>query len=147
MTSINLEKMCIHFPELFLLLKCHENVVFFSKTAQNKVPLFPRKCPFCYVLFSDCPYFLNKILDQLHSNKLRNWNPNDKYPYTFLYLYLYIYIYPYISIYNIYNIYIIYIERVSYIYYIYIYIAYFLIINLLFYVTNLYLMCYLYIIC
>ena len=124
MTSINLEKMCIHFPELFLLLKCHENVVFFSKTAQNKVPLFPRKCPFCYVLFSDCPYFLNKILDQLHSNKLRNWNPNDKYPYTFLYLYLYIYIYiyPYISIYNIYNIYIIYIERECHIYIIYIYI-------------------------
>ena len=124
MTSINLEKMCIHFPELFLLLKCHENVVFFSKTAQNKVPLFPRKCPFCYVLFSDCPYFLNKILDQLHSNKLRNWNPNDKYPYTFLYLYLYIYIYiyPYISIYNIYNIYIIYIQRECHIYIIYIYI-------------------------
>ena len=124
MTSINLEKMCIHFPELFLLLKCHENVVFFSKTAQNKVPLFPRKCPFCYVLFSDCPYFLNKILDQLHSNKLRNWNPNDKYPYTFLYLYLYIYIYiyPYISIYNIYNIYIIYIERECHIYILYIYI-------------------------
>ena len=124
MTSINLGKMCIHFPELLLFLKCHENVVFFSKTTQNKVPLFPQKCPFCYVLFSDCPYFLNKILDQLHSNKLRNWNPNNKYPYTFLYLYLYIYIYiyPYISIYNIYNIYIIYIERECHIYIIYIYI-------------------------
>ena len=27
--------------ELLLALKCHENVVFFSKTTQNKVPLFP----------------------------------------------------------------------------------------------------------
>ena len=132
MTNINLGKMCIHFPELLLLLKCHENVVFFSKTAQNKVPLFPRKCPFCYVLFSDCPYFLNNVLDQLHSNKLRNCNPNDKYLYTFLYLYLYIYIYIYLYI-SICNIYIIYIEWVSYIQsviYIYIYI-YILLISLL----------------
>ena len=61
--------MCIHFPEP-LLLKCHENVVFFSKTTQNKVSLFPLKRPFCYVLFSDCPYFLNKILE--HSALLHN---------------------------------------------------------------------------
>ena len=62
MRSINLGKMCIYFPELLLLLKCHENVVFFSKNIQNKLPLFFFFCPFCYVLFSDCPYFLNKML-------------------------------------------------------------------------------------
>ena len=97
MTSINLGK-CIHFPEVLLLLRSHENVVFFSKTTQNKVSLFPRRCPFCYVLFSDCPYFLNKILDQLYSYKLRNCNPNDKYLYTYLYLYLSIYLSIYLSV-------------------------------------------------
>ena len=92
MTSINLGK-CIHFPEVLLLLRSHENVVFFSKTTQNKVLLFPRKYPFCYVLFSDCPYFQNNILDKLYSYKLRNCNSNDKYLYTYLYLYLYLSIY------------------------------------------------------
>ena len=99
MTVINLGRMCIHFPELLFLLKCHENV-FFSKTTQNKVPLFPWKCSFCYVLFGDCPYFLNKILNQLYSNKLRNCNPNDKYLYTYLiYIYLSICLSIYLSIY------------------------------------------------
>ena len=45
MTSINLGKMRIHFPELFLL-KCNENVVFFSKTNQKKVK---------------GPFYLNKV--------------------------------------------------------------------------------------
>ena len=102
MTSINLGKMCIHF--LLLLLRCHENVVSFFKTTQNKLPLFPSKCPFCYALFSDCPYFLNQILDQLYSNKLRKCNPNDKYLYTYLSIYLSIYLFLYIFIYiHIYN--------------------------------------------
>ena len=115
--------MCIHF--LLLLLRCHENVVSFFKTTQNKRPLFPSKCPVYYALFSDCPYFLNQILDQLYSNKLRNFNPNDKYLYTYLSIYLsisiYIYIYSYIQHYIYMYIYIcIYIHIYIYIY-IYIY--------------------------
>ena len=76
MISIELEKMCIHFPEM-LLLKCNKNVVFFSKTTQNKVqgPFFLEKCTFCHVwwlfLFSD------KTLDQVYNNKLRNYNPKN----------------------------------------------------------------------
>ena len=71
--------MCIHFPKL-LLLKCNENVVFFSKTTQNKVkgPFFPENYPFCYVMFDGCPYFLNKTLDQVCSNKLRGSNPKNR---------------------------------------------------------------------
>ena len=70
MTSINLGKMCIYFPKLLSLLKCHENVVSFSKTTQNKVSLFPWKCPFCYALFNNCLYFLNKLLE--HSAPFNN---------------------------------------------------------------------------
>ena len=51
-------KMCVHFPEL-LLLKCNENVVFISKTTQNKVKgiFFLEKCPFCFVMFGGLPSF------------------------------------------------------------------------------------------
>ena len=61
-------------------LKCNENVVSFSKATQNKVKglfLF-EKCSFCYVMFGDCRYFLNKILDQEYSNKLRGCYPANK---------------------------------------------------------------------
>ena len=89
-TSINLGKMCIHFPEL-LLLKCNKNVVCFSKTTQNNVkgPFFFQKCPFCHVMFGGSLYFLNKTLDQVYNNKLRNYNTKNR-----KYIYIYIYITP-----------------------------------------------------
>ena len=84
MTSIKLGKMCIHCLEL-LLLKCDENVVFFSKATQNKVRgLFClEKCPFYYVMFSGCLYFLNKTLDQVYSIKLRSCNPTNRKNYIY----------------------------------------------------------------
>ena len=58
MTTINLGKMCIHFPEL-PLLKCNENFVFISKTTQNKVKglFLLEKRPIVFVLFCRCPSF------------------------------------------------------------------------------------------
>ena len=81
---------------------CHS---FFTKTTQNKVkgPFFLGKCPFCYVMVGDCPYFLNKALDQVYSNKLSSCNPTIRiiiiYIYIHIYIYTNIYIYIYIYIY------------------------------------------------
>ena len=79
MTSIDLGKMYIYLP-ILVLFKCNENVVLFSKTTQNKVKglIFLEKYPFCYVMFGVCPYFLNKALDQVYSNKSRNCNPKNR---------------------------------------------------------------------
>ena len=71
--------MCVHFSEL-LLLKCNEISVFFFKITKNKIkcPFFLEKSPFCYVMFGGCPYFLNKTLDKVDSNKLRSCNPTNR---------------------------------------------------------------------
>ena len=71
MRTINLGKMCIHFPEL-LLLKRNENVVFISKTTQNKVKglfFFLRSTLFVMLCLVVVLHFLNKTLGQEYSDK------------------------------------------------------------------------------
>ena len=63
--------MCIHFPEL-LLLKRNENVVFISKTTQNKVKglfFFLRSALFVMLCLVGVLHFLNKTLGQEYSDK------------------------------------------------------------------------------
>ena len=86
MSSMNLGKMCIHLQEFFLL-KCNENVVFFSKTTKNIL----ENCPFCYFMFGGCPYFLSKAVDQVYINKLRSCSSKNRNTYN-VYIYIYIYI-------------------------------------------------------
>ena len=55
------------------------------KTTQNKVrgTFYLKKCPFYYVMFGGCPYFLNKTLDHVYSIKLRSWNPTNRKNYIY----------------------------------------------------------------
>ena len=52
--------MCVHFLEL-LLLKCTENPALFFKIT-HKRSFFPEKCPFCYLIIGDYPFFPNKYI-------------------------------------------------------------------------------------
>ena len=70
MASIYLGKIYVHFSEI-LFLKLNENAVPIFKITQNKLKVlfFLEKYPFCYVMFRGCPYFVNKTVDKVDSNK------------------------------------------------------------------------------
>ena len=84
MPSMNLGK--IHLQEFFLL-KCNENVVFFSKTTKNIL----EKCPFVMLCLVVVLIFLSKALDQVYSNKLRSCNSKTEIHTIYIYIYIYIY--------------------------------------------------------
>ena len=63
-----------------VLLKNKKIKILFSNL---KIPIIKKRVPFClkvifFVMFGGCPSFLNKVLDKVHSKRLRSYDPANR---------------------------------------------------------------------